>query len=226
VLPIGTANDLYYETLGVAERKRHLAPYTVDNAFFRERRVARAAARRELGLGEDELVVLYVGKLIAHKAPATVIEACARLPHRIRVLVAGDGPLRVDMQAAAGRRVPLTVLGFLNQTELPLAYGAADVLALPSLEEPWGLVVNEAMCNGLPVVASTRVGARLDLVAPGVTGAVFRAGDADDLARALEPLLSSGETRRWRGEAALRRMDDWDLGHTVEGMVRAVQAHV
>lgn len=227
VLPIGTANDLYYDQMGIREEDRHLAPYTVDNAFFRERRTARPAARAQLGLTDDEVVLLHAGKLQAWKAPGTLIDACAQLGPRVRVLVAGDGPIREEIQALAGMRgVKLTVLGFLNQTEMPTAYSAADLLVLPSLDEPWGLVVNEAMCCGVPAVVSSRVGARLDLVTPGITGAVFRAGDTADLHRVLEPLVSSAAARDAQGEAALRRIDRWDIPDTAAGVVRAVEAYV
>ncbi len=227
VLPIGTANDLYYDQMGIREEDRHLAPYTVDNAFFRERRTARPAARAQLGLAADDLVLLYAGKLQPWKAPSTLIDACAQLGSHVRVLVAGDGPIRTEVQALAGaRNVNLTVLGFLNQTEMPTVYSAADLLVLPSLDEPWGLVVNEAMCCGVPAVVSSRVGARLDLVTPGISGAVFRAGDSADLLRVLQPLASSAAAREAQGEAALRRIDGWDIADTAAGVVRAVEAYV
>jgi glycosyltransferase involved in cell wall biosynthesis len=227
VLPIGTANDLYYDQLGVPEATRHLAPYTVDNAFFRARNVSPGLAREQLGVAPDEVVLLYAGKLLPRKSLATLIEAGTGLGPRVRVLIAGDGPTRPELEALARRRnVKLTVLGFLNQTEMPRAYGAADVLVLPSLDEPWGLVVNEAMCYGVPPVVSSQVGARLDLVIPGVTGAVFRAGDPADLRRALAPLVASEDTRRAYGEAAMRRIGSWDIPDTADGVVRAVETYV
>lgn len=227
VLPIGTANDLYYGQMGIREEDRHLAPYTVDNAFFRQRRVAPSAARSQLDLSADEVVLLYAGKLQAWKAPGTLIDACAQLGPPVQVLVAGDGPLRGEVEAlAAMRDVKLTVLGFLNQTEMPIAYSAADLLVLPSLDEPWGLVVNEAMCCGVPAVVSSRVGARLDLVIPGITGAVFRAGDAADLERVLAPLVSSAAARQAQGDFALRRIEGWDVPDTAAGVVRAIEAYV
>jgi glycosyltransferase involved in cell wall biosynthesis len=225
VASIGTANDLYYEDLGIPESRRHLAPYTVDNAFFREHRLAKALARERLGLEPEGPVMLYVGKLAPRKDPGTLVAAAALYDHSSHVLVAGDGSLRDELRRQAARLgVALTVLGFMNQTEIPLAYCAADMLVLPSLVEPWGLVVNEAMCAELPVVVSSRVGARLDLVIPGLNGAVFRAGDARSLARVIAPIVESAELRERYGSASAARIDAWDLEHTVEGIVDAVVA--
>jgi glycosyltransferase involved in cell wall biosynthesis len=135
--------------------------------------------------------------------------------------------MRRELEALAiSRKVPLTVLGFLNQTEIPAAYSAADLLVLPSLDEPWGLVVNEAMCYGVPAVVSSHVGARLDLVMPGVTGAVFRAGDSADLKRVLAPLIASAPTRDAYSERATQRISTWDIADTAEGVVRAIATYV
>lgn len=225
VVAIGTANDLYYQSLGIPPARRYSAPYTVDNAFFRETAIGKADARSRLGLDGDEVIVLYAGKLLPWKGVHTLIDACASLSHPTRVLVAGDGPERDRIEnLATARNVPITILGFLNQTQISLAYGAADVLALPSLDEPWGLVVNEAMTVGVPVIASSQVSARLDLVVHGVTGAVFRAGDVSALAAALDPLVSSSELRQELGRAAERRMASWDIPQTADGIVRAVSA--
>lgn len=220
----GTANDLYYEALGVAEHRRFLAPYSVDNAFFKARRRPQTDARRRLGLPEGGFVVLYSGKLTHWKDPGALIDACGLIRGDVdaRVLVAGDGALR-DVLTGQARRlgVPLAILGFVNQVGINDAYSAADVLVLPSLLEPWGLVVNEAMCHGLPVVVSSRVGARLDLVVPGLNGDVFPAGDRVALARILRGIALDSEQRGSLGEHSMALVEGWDLCHTVEGIVAA-----
>ena len=226
VVPIGTANEQYYDALGIARARRHHAPYTVDNSFFRGKRISRREARSAVDVQDGEVAVLFAGKLVARKDPLTAVAACAGLDTDVRLLIAGDGPLRADLEPAAkSHGVKLTSLGFMNQHEIPLAYCAADVLVVPSVEEPWGLVVNEAMCLGVPAVVSSCVGARLDLVADDTTGGVFRAGDARDLRRVLAPFVASAERRATAGHAAEKRMDDWDLPHTRDGIVQAVLAH-
>ncbi len=123
--------------------------------------------------------MLYVAKLIPKKAPLVLLEAFARVRerHRCALLFVGEGELRPELEAAAGPDVHLA--GFLNQSELPEAYVAADVFCLPSvLHETWGLVVNEALNFGLPVVVSDKVGCAADLVRPGWNGFVVPAGAA------------------------------------------------
>jgi glycosyltransferase involved in cell wall biosynthesis len=225
VLPIGTANDRYYESIGVPRSRRYLAPYTVDNAFFRSRRVSRAEARGKLRLPMDDFVVLFCGKLVPWKQPDVIVKACARMrsARRTRVVVVGDGPLRASLvRFAQDHTIPLTMLGFQNQTEMSTAYSAADVLVLPSVREPWGLAVNEAMCCGLPVLVSDRVGASLDLVIPGENGEIFPVGDAPTLATQLDNLASNEDVRVSYAVASERLIDGWSIDATVEGIVRAV----
>jgi len=225
VLPIGTANDLYYAALGYPESRRFLAPYTVDNGFFSRALESVSDARGALRLDDHGAVVLYVGKLVSRKGIETLVDACAQIRQPMQIVLAGDGPARSEIEArAADRGVQMTVLGFLNQTALSRSYSAADVLVLPSLEEPWGLVVNEAMASGLPVIASSRVGARLDLVHPGVTGEVFPAGDVDALRQALDRLLQSDSDRTEMGRNAARLIARWGIADTAAGVERAVLA--
>jgi glycosyltransferase involved in cell wall biosynthesis len=114
-------------------------------------------------------------------------------------------------------------LGFLNQSQLASVYCAADLFVLPSLFEPFGLVVNEAMLCGLPVAVSDRVGARFDLVRPDENGYVFRAGDVEALATILRDILPDPEKRARMGAAARLRMETWSPREYAESIARAVQ---
>jgi glycosyltransferase involved in cell wall biosynthesis len=104
----------------------------------------------------------------------------------------------------------ISFVGFVNQSALPALYGACDVFVLPAEHEPWGLVVNEVMCAGLPLVLGAAVGCAADLLSPGVNGLACEAGDALSLAAALEPLVSDAELRRRMGEASRRIIAAWD----------------
>ena len=112
--------------------------------------------------------------------------------------------------------------GFRNQSELPAFYDLADLLVVPSRREPWGLVVNEAMACGTAVVASDEVGAAYDLIGTD-TGGIFRAGDVDGLAALLADCLVRAEAL---GEAARRRIAQWDFEAGVQGLKAALQAVV
>ena len=93
-------------------------------------------------------------------------------------------------------------LGFVNQSQLPSAYCGADLLALPFLFEPFGLVVNEAMLCGLPVAVRDRVGAKFDFVRQGENGYVFPAGGVEELAVILRQILPDREKLARMGAAA------------------------
>ena len=86
-------------------------------------------------------------------------------------------------------------IGFINQSAMPRYYGASDVFVLPSIDEPWGLAINEAMCAGLPIVASSELGCIPDLVRDRGNGLVFQAGNIAALADALRLLIANAQLR-------------------------------
>src|SRR5262245_30086379 len=231
LLYIGEQNRRFYECFGVPSDKLFFAPYGVDNAFFAERaQAARSAGRREMlrariGAAADDLVLLIVGKLMDFKRPLDVVRALARLDRRAIAVFVGDGELRADVEAElAARNVRGLITGFINQTDLPDWYAAGDVAVLASDFEKWGLVVNEAMACGLPVVVSDLVGCAPDLVRPGETGMVFRARDPETLAAALRPLLEEPALRARLGEGARRRVARYDVAATADGIAAAATA--
>jgi glycosyltransferase involved in cell wall biosynthesis len=112
--------------------------------------------------------------------------------------------------------------GFANQSVLPQIYGAADVFVLPSENEPWGLAVNEAMCAGLPIVASAEVGCVADLVQPHVNGQTFTAGDVEGLANALHPILVDMDIRQRMGAASRAIISRWSYAECAAGLEAAL----
>jgi glycosyltransferase involved in cell wall biosynthesis len=137
----------------------------------------------------------------------------------------GDGELRARCESlVAEQRLPVSFAGFLNQTEIPAAYAAADCLVLPSDEgETWGLVVNEGMACGRPAIVSDRVGCGPDLVEPGLTGAVFPFGNWDALARTLIEFAADPAALRRMGDTARERVASYSVGAAVQGTLEAVR---
>jgi glycosyltransferase involved in cell wall biosynthesis len=140
--------------------------------------------------------LLFAGKLIPFKRPLDLIIAaskCRNRAVRVEVMIAGSGALEPDLAGAAeGLSVPLYLLGFRNQTEMPAAYAAADCLVLPSDgRESWGLVANEALACGRPIVVSSSCGCAPDLVSNGDVGRAFPVGDVEALADAICGLIAS-----------------------------------
>jgi len=115
--------------------------------------------------------------------------------------------------------------GFLNRSEISRAYVAADLLVLPSrINETWGMVVNEAMNFGLPVIVSDKVGCAPDLVENGDNGYVFEHRAVDDLARDLAELVSDSDLRERLGSRSLDRITRWSPQVAADGLVAAAIA--
>jgi glycosyltransferase involved in cell wall biosynthesis len=223
---IGTRARRRLVDAGVASDRISLSPYTVDvSRFACARELTREAARARVGIPEDLPVVLFAGKLIERKRPLDVVRALRLLPMRARLVIAGDGRLRDEVEREARRmQISITQLGFVNQSEIPYVYRAADVLALPSEWEPWGLAVNEAMACGTPAVCSTGVSAGDDLVRPVNEKFVHAIGDVDALAGALRAALSASPTAL--EERVTDRIDQWTYREAVAGLLEACNTAV
>lgn len=227
---IGTRNRQFYREFGIEEMRLFDAPYTVDNAFFRERRRELpdcGTLRSEVDISQGRPVVLFVGKLIERKRPGLLLEAFldATNPGDATLLFVGDGEQRHALEARArerDREGDVRFAGFVNQSQLPRYYELSDTFCLPSAEENWGLVINEAMNFGLPVVATRAVGSTEDLVDDG-TGRVVPTDDRRALADAVRDAVENSDEWRRRGEHACERIDEWGISETADGLCEAVQ---
>jgi glycosyltransferase involved in cell wall biosynthesis len=233
-LAIGTLNAEYYQSHGIAPERIFSVPYTVDNPFFRDK--ARAASperehlRRELGLEPGRPIILYASKLSPVKHGTDLLEAYLQMsPDPAQepdpyLLFIGDGDQRETMEARA-RTVnwrSIKFLGFKNQTELPRYYDLCDVLVLPSVFEPWGLVINEVMNAGRAVVVSDQVGCAPDLVRSGENGYIFKTGDIDGLRQALMNIVSDPQKCRAMGQKSLEIIGTWGIEEDVAGLKEAL----
>jgi len=178
----------------------------------------RRTVRKELGVPEDETVFLFVGSGFERKGLDAALEAVARLP-RGRLVVVGK-----DKHAGRYRRLAerLNILGrvhFLGvKPGVGPYYGAADVLVLPTLYDPFPNVVLEAMAAGLPVVTSTKCGGA-ELIREGQNGYVCDALDRERLAAAMQRLLDPGRARRL-GDEARRSVEPYTLAATRANLTR------
>lgn len=215
---------------GIPADRQFFAPYCVDAAFLLAQAAGfdREAVRRDLGIGVNDMALVFSGKFIPRKEPLLLLEALERLApeHRPFLILLGDGPLR-DRVTARGRTVlgdRFLPQGFVNQSMLGRFYRAADTFVLPSNFETWGLVVNEAMHFGLPVVVSDRVHCRRDLVVEGQTGYSFPSGDAEGLASVLRKLLDDREAARTMGVRAREHVAGYSVAAAAQGIADALRA--
>ena len=191
IVPSSGSRDLMI-SLGLPADRVTLTPYSVDNDWWMEQAalVDRSAVRSTWGASASDTVILFCAKLQSWKRPLDLLRAFAKANLQDAILVyAGDGPLRSQIEAEAaslGVAARVRLLGFVNQSQLPAVYSSADLMVLPSEYEPFAVVVNEAMCCGCPVIASDRVGAARDLIAPVCAEFVYPCGNIDVLASILK----------------------------------------
>jgi glycosyltransferase involved in cell wall biosynthesis len=228
-LAIGSGARQVFLDMGIPENRIHLAPYAVDNQFFmaqhEQLKGQKVALKAELGVSPEDPVVLCVAGMRPEKRQEDLVEAMARLSSGGRLVLVGHGPRLEEIRALCRSRLPSAVLtGFKNQSELPRLYAAADVFVLPSKTDAFGLVVNEAMCFALPVLASTGVAAARDLVVDGENGFTFRPGDVEALSVRLGTLLADSNLRERFGLRSREIVVHWDYRRAADAILAAVES--
>ncbi len=232
LIVLSSGSRQFLTGLGIAEDRIQLAPEVVDNDWWiaQAKQVSRAAVRQQWSVPEDAPVVLFCAKLQSWKRPQDLLRAFAQADVSDAYLVlAGEGPLRAELESEAEAlhlvdRVKF--LGFVNQSQLPSVYRAADLMVLPSDYEPFGLVVNEAMLCKCPVVVSDQVGARYDLVKPGQTGFIYPCQDVAALAGILQTILPDPERLQQLGDSAFQRIQTWSPQEYVDAVVSGIASSV
>jgi glycosyltransferase involved in cell wall biosynthesis len=231
VLAIGSANREFYRAIGVPERRIFDMPYAVDNyRFMTGARLAddeRKEVRTSFGVQDDRPIVLYAAKLQRRKRPDDLLRATARLNREgviFHLVMVGSGEMEMELRALVQQfRLPnVHFAGFVNQIALPRVYAACDVFVLPSESEPWGMAVNEAMCAGLPIIASSEIGCVPDLVHDGHNGRTFSTGNVGELTDALWPLLTDPELRRRMGQTSRDIIVRWSYAECRTGLRAAL----
>jgi len=236
VLPIGTQNAAYWTHYFGSKVPQFLMPYAVNNDYFAG--LAKAAApreqelRAELGLSPQRPVILFASKLQQRKHADHLLRAYRSFiadqapDKRPYLVIVGDGEQRAQLEAMVHQTglEDVRFAGFRNQSELPRFFQLADVFVLPSRHEPWGLIVNEAMASGCPVIVSSDVGCHPDLITDGVEGCVYPVGNIPALTQALRRVFSSTDSAATMGKSAQRRISTWTYEEDVRGLRKALAA--
>ncbi|MEP7165499.1 MAG: glycosyltransferase [Ferruginibacter sp.] len=222
-LYIGKQNKLFYEFLGVKKNQLFFTPYAVDNKRFRKiyQTTSKEDAKKLLKLPADKKLILYSGKYISKKNPLDLLKAFHYTAIKDAILVmTGDGVLRQEMESYIKEHdlaMKVILTGFINQTEIPLYYRAADVFVMCSgMGETWGLSVNEAMNFGLPVLVSDTCGSAYDLVINDLNGAIFETGNISQLASLLREYLELSPVRKTSVEnCSLSKIDEYSYDQII-----------
>jgi glycosyltransferase involved in cell wall biosynthesis len=201
----GASAAQYLHHLGFPEHKIWRGYDVVDNNYFTQAselaKQHEELERQRLNLPENYL--LYVGRLAPEKNLFRLLEALSlrqrSCPSRpLPLVVVGSGGQEKELREKAQNLNLKDILwvGFKQIDQLPIYYALASALILPSISEPWGLVINEAMACGLPVLASSRCGAVLDLVFPGVNGFVFDPFDCHSISHGITSYLNLSKEQK------------------------------
>jgi glycosyltransferase involved in cell wall biosynthesis len=224
----------YLVKQGVRQEKIFVGRHAVDNSLYSRAVSRQEKARHKAKLSlEGRKVVLYLGRLEEIKGLDYLIRAFARLNLDDAVLVvAGDGSLYKSLTALVqelGIQTRTRFVGYVSPEDALFYYTIADLFVLPSVtmptgKETWGLVVNEAMNQGLPVIATEAVGAAAGgLVQSGVNGFVVPERDSAALAQAIERILTDTKLRKEMSQNARRIIARWDNEQMVKGFQQAIE---
>jgi glycosyltransferase involved in cell wall biosynthesis len=225
----GKSSLNYLKELGIGESRVFTAPNAVDTALFSTIAVAtrQDSANILARLQLPSQYFLYAGRLVQAKGIFDLLDAYNRLSADIRQTVGlvfvGDGADRPELmaQAAQMNSGKIQVLDFLQREHLAEIYALASALVFPTHSDPWGLVVNEAMACGLPVIATSVAGCTPDLITDGWNGLVVPPRDSLQLAAAMEKLSSNSNLRIKMGQNSRERIEAYSPNAWARGMAAA-----
>jgi glycosyltransferase involved in cell wall biosynthesis len=219
----------YLRLLGSPAERIFTAPNAVDTTFFatQAEQVKREPAVFREKFGLPRRFILFVGRLVRIKGVFDLLEAYAKLESGLRsevgLVFAGDGVSREELVRQAKLVSPGTFCfpGFAQREDLAGLYALAETLVLPTHSEVWGLVVNEAMACGLPIIVSSVAGCVADLVEDGWNGYVVPPGDSEKLSVAINSLVRQPEQRQRMRARSSERIRNYSPEACADGLAAA-----
>ncbi len=222
----------YLVELGIPDEEIFCAWQTVHNGFFNKpvSNEEKLILRKKLGLSQEK-VVLYVGRLEEVKGLDFLIDAVSMIKNLpASLLFIGEGIQRKSLEEKCKKlNVKYRFLPHIQNAELYKYYAIADLFVLPSIttikfKEPWGLVINEAMNQGCPIVSTNAVGAAVGgLVQNGRNGFVVHEKDSRKLEEAIEFILKDEKLAKSMGERSKEIIKNWTYSRMADGFCDAVE---
>jgi glycosyltransferase involved in cell wall biosynthesis len=224
----GLSSLEYVKSYGIPEDAIFTAPNAVDTNFFSQaaEQVRLYASENRQSFYLSDRYFLFVGRLLKEKGIFDLLDAYAMLAPELReqisLVFAGDGIARTELEKRAAAIKPglVQIAGFLQREALAVFYTLADAFVFPTYSDPWGLVVNEAMACGLPVICSSAAGCSADLV-DRQNGRIVCPGAVDELASCMKELANDPQLRSSMGQASARKIEDYSPKLCAAGIVRA-----
>jgi glycosyltransferase involved in cell wall biosynthesis len=175
---------------------------------------------------QSNRVILFSGQLIERKGLDLLLAAYEKIQDigDIALWIMGSGPLENRLKKHVARRGLRNVkfLGYMHEREKWIYYLASDILVLPTREDVWGLVVNEAMLCGLPVICSKYAGCCRDLIEDGKTGFMVNPYEAVIFADAIRRIITADELRRDMSNNARKKVLEYGIAKSAKGFLRAI----
>jgi glycosyltransferase involved in cell wall biosynthesis len=225
----GKSSFHYVKSYGARDEQIFIAPNAVDTEFFAQRAasIRQDAATQRQKLQLPQRFFLFVGRLVSEKGIFDLLDAYGKLALELRAAVGlvfvGDGTARAELVRRA-RRIDsgeVQCTGFVHREQLASYYALAEVFVFPTHSDPWGLVVNEAMACGLPVISSDAAGCAQDLVTDNWNGRIVRSGDVAQLASAMQELGADSALRVQMGNRSRERILKYSPETCADGIALA-----
>lgn len=231
IIVYGNHVKKYLAAIGIPPEKIYCAPQAMDNKLF-NRPVSegdKEVLKEQLGC-KDRKIILYVGRLEECKGLTYLMEAASLIENLdFCMLFIGTGSMKNSLtESAQATSLKAIFLDHIPNEQLNKYYAIADVFVLPSIttrsfKEPWGMVINEAMNQGCPVIVTDAVGAGAGgLVEDGQNGYIVPEKDSRTLKEAIDKLLRDKQLRSRMGQNSLRKIAGWTLEETIKGFQQAI----
>jgi glycosyltransferase involved in cell wall biosynthesis len=237
VISTGDNNTAYYQHYGIKANRIFSCPFTIDELALgqakSQKSQLRAQVRAQYGIADDELVLLFVGKLAPWKSPQDFLDALAiaqkELGSSVKLVAffAGNGLLLEELQASAiSQNLRAIFAGFINLDILPTIYAMADALVFPSQREAYGLSAREAIFLGLPLIVSDQVGCvgKTDAARPNINAEVYPSRNVPLLANAIVSVVSNPQKLASMAAASERIAAEMNHDKSVAGYISAISS--
>ncbi len=230
----GTISKLYLKKYKIPGNKIFNQYMTVDINYFIEKEAEgienRNKIRHKYGINDDSIVIMYAGRIVPNKGINDLIEATNHLnnqKYNICTLIVGDGKIKEELELQTKNSQDKVIFtGHIQPSDLYKYYYASDIFILPTHDDPWGLVVNEAMSCGLPAITTNAAGCSLDLIKG--NGYTIKAGEKKELIHAIEQ-LTDFKLRKSYGKKSREIISNWTYEESLKSlneMIEMIRSYV
>lgn len=216
---------------GAKDKNIFICSNAVDNEIFfkctKRYKKKIGQIKKQLEVGQNK-IILYIGQLIKRKGIFNLLKAFKLVKKEIQnvsLLIIGSGPIETKLKqyCRENKLADVLFMGFKQKDELIKHYAIADIFVLPSSNEVWGLVINEAMACGLPIITTNQVGASGDIVKNGVNGYIIEPKDSEMLSKKILKILKNDNLKKQMGKRSRQIIEDWGIKQGLNGTLKAIK---